>query len=80
MSGSRSHGVVGPNNNHTFDLSQVSKAAEGGEWNIGAEDRSSVNGSEAKGPTVLPVGTHGPDGVKITVDQNIEYDAYPRGK
>lgn len=78
-SGSRSGGVVAPNNGHTFDLSQVSKVAEGGEWNIGTEDRS-MNGNEAKGPTVLPVGTHGTDGVKITVDQAIEYDAYPRAK
>jgi hypothetical protein len=77
--GSRSHGVVGPNAGQTFDLSQVSKAAEGGEWNIGTEDRS-MNGTEAKGRTVLPVGTHGTDGVKITVDQEVEYDAYPRSK
>ena len=78
-SGSRSQGIVGPNIGHTFDLSQVGKAAESGEWNIGTEDRS-MNGSDGKGTTVLPVGTHGTDGVKITVDQAIEYDAYPKAK
>lgn len=66
----------------TFDLSQVSKVAEGGEWNLSDVDgKSSVNGSESKGG-ILPVSAHavGDDGVKITIDRQVEYDAYPRAK
>jgi hypothetical protein len=77
----RSHGGVGPV--HTYDLSQVSKVAEGGggEWNLSDSDgKSSVNGPKG----ILPVGSHGVDvgrdGVKITIDQEVEYDTYPRAK
>lgn len=76
----RSHGGVGPV--HTYDLSQVSKVAEGGgEWNLSDSDgKSSVNGPKG----ILPVGSHGVDvgrdGVKITIDQEVEYDTYPRPK
>jgi len=82
FSASRSHGTGGVP--HTYDLSQVSKAAEGGggEWNLSDSDgKSSVNGPKA----ILPVGgPHGvdvgQDGVKITINQEVEYDNYPRAK
>jgi hypothetical protein len=64
------------NNGHTFDLSQVSKAAEGGEWQLSDGDgKSSVNGSEGKG-VILPVGAHGitDDGVKITINREVDYE------
>jgi hypothetical protein len=55
----------------TYDLSQVSKAAEGGgEWALGDSDgKSSVTGSGPKG--ILPVDQ---DGVKVTIDRRVEYD------
>jgi hypothetical protein len=81
---SRSHGGVGVGvgTGQTYDLSQVSKAAEGGgEWNLSDSDgKSSVGGPKG----ILPVGSHGvdvgQDGVKITIDQEVEYDTYPRAK
>jgi hypothetical protein len=83
ISTGRSHGGNVP---QTYDLSQVSKVAEGGgEWALGDSDgKSSVTGSGPKG--ILPVGSHGvdvgQDGVKITIDQQVEYDndTYPRAK
>lgn len=80
ISTSRSHGAGAL---QTYDLSQVSKAAEGGgEWALNDNDgKSSVIGGN-KG--ILPVGSHavevGQDGVKITIDQQVEYDTYPRAK
>lgn len=84
-SAARSHGAVpvGMTGGQTFDLSQVSKAAEGGDWNLAGDgDRGSINGSEREPKVgVLPVGAHGGnEGVKITVDQEVEYDTYPRAK
>lgn len=61
----------------TFDLSQVSKGAEGGDWHLSDGDgKSSVNGSESKG-IIMPTGAHvvGDEGVKITIDREIEYDS-----
>ena len=78
ISTGRSHGGVGAA--HTYDLSQVSKVAEGGgEW-TDSDGKSSVNAPKG----LLPVGSHGVDvghdGVKITIDQEVEYDTYPRPK
>jgi len=80
-SGLSRSGVVstGRSGNHapTFDLSQVSKAAEGGEWHLSdADGKSSVNGSESKG-VIMPTGAHvvGDEGVKITIDREVEYDS-----
>jgi hypothetical protein len=83
ISTSRSQ-VAGTGAPQTFDLSQVSKAAEGGQWHLGAVDgdgKSSVHESDRAG-AILPVGTHpaAPDGVKVTIDHEVEYDAYPRAK
>jgi len=77
ISTSRSHGLGAA---QTYDLSQVSKVAEGGgEWALGDGDKSSVTGSSPKG--ILPVGEEvGQEGVKITIDQEVEYDTYPRAK
>jgi len=87
ISTSRSQGGVGLGTTGavpaaTYDLSQVSKVAEGGDWTRDHDGRSSVNGSEGKEIGVLPVGAHpvGADGVKVTVDQEVEYDAFPRAK
>jgi len=82
---STSRSQVGPGAPQTFDLSRVSKVAEGGEWHLGpaeGDGKSSVNESDRTG-AILPVGTHpeAPGGVKITIDREIEYDdAYPRAK
>jgi hypothetical protein len=81
---STSRSQVGPGAAQTYDLSRVSKAAEGGEWHLGAVDgdgKSSVNGSDRTG-AILPVGTHpaGPDGVKVTIDREVEFDTFPRAK
>lgn len=72
----RSHGAGAP---QTYDLSQVSKAAEGGgDWAVADDGKSSVTGPKS----ILPVGAHGvdagQDGVKITIDQQVEYDTYTR--
>lgn len=63
-------------NGHTFDLSQVSKAAEGGDWHLSDGDgKSSVNGSEGKA-VILPVGAHGitDDGVKVNITREVDYE------